>query len=773
MRWITAFFIVGTLAAAPPDTPFNETPIDGATEVAAMPELCVDVTDPDGDSIDVTFRGRRLTGKPFTIVALPDTQYYSRDYPNIFTSQTQWIVDEHETRNIVFVTHLGDIVQNGGNTTQWNRANNSMSLLDDPGSTGLIDGIPFGLAPGNHDEAPIGNPRSGGNEGGTTAQYNQRFGVQRFAGREYYGDNYDFGDPGLYANNNDNNYELFTAGGMDFIIIHLEYDQVASAQRTAVLQWLDNVLMAHSERRAIIMTHFMISNFALFSNQGQAIYDQVKDNPNVFLMTGGHTTGGARRSDQYMGNSITSILSDFQGWAFGGNGYLRIMTFVPEENEIRVETYSPWIDQYDRSAAQDFTVVYPMRGPVPYESIGRVYGVPSGGTACVPWSGHREGVPYEWSVELSDADATTGGPSWRFTSDGACSFDTDCFDLDRCSIDVCEAGICPGSGVFDGDSDGICEDVDNCPRYFNVQQLDFDNDGLGDICDACPDVFDPAQYDSDGDGSPDGCDCQSIDGGDREPGTISGLIVNRIGATANLAWPPVTGADAYSITRGDLSLLAPEDLGGCLAEAVFEASFDDTDLPVPGDGFFYLVQGQNFDCELGSAGRGSDELLRKNLDPGACVGGAHFDDRAFSETNIYGDVTGSLADTLSSDDVHESITETLSSGNPDLRFSHLEHRWTISLSGGRRVELHVEGHRRNNVEGDDMLFEYSTDGGAVWIPAGLTSLPTADNGIDLVVTLPETIVGEILLRVIDADHSAGKFVLDWVAIDDLFVRSVP
>ena len=31
--------------------------------------------------------------KPFTIVVLTDTQYYSNSYPEIFTEQTQWIAD--------------------------------------------------------------------------------------------------------------------------------------------------------------------------------------------------------------------------------------------------------------------------------------------------------------------------------------------------------------------------------------------------------------------------------------------------------------------------------------------------------------------------------------------------------------------------------------------------------------------------------------------------------------------------------------------------------
>lgn len=67
----------------------------------------------------------------FTIVVLPDTQGYTQDYPWLFDNQTQWIVDNKEALNIVFVTHLGDLVNSYGNITQWEYANCSMSKLCD------------------------------------------------------------------------------------------------------------------------------------------------------------------------------------------------------------------------------------------------------------------------------------------------------------------------------------------------------------------------------------------------------------------------------------------------------------------------------------------------------------------------------------------------------------------------------------------------------------------------------------------------------------------
>jgi hypothetical protein len=48
----------------------------------------------------------------FTIIVLPDTQYYSENYPWIFDNQTRWIIENIEKLNIVFVSHEGDLVQN-------------------------------------------------------------------------------------------------------------------------------------------------------------------------------------------------------------------------------------------------------------------------------------------------------------------------------------------------------------------------------------------------------------------------------------------------------------------------------------------------------------------------------------------------------------------------------------------------------------------------------------------------------------------------------------
>ena len=48
----------------------------------------------------------------FSIIILPDTQYYSSRYPDIFYQQMEWIVENKGLLNIQYVVHVGDITDN-------------------------------------------------------------------------------------------------------------------------------------------------------------------------------------------------------------------------------------------------------------------------------------------------------------------------------------------------------------------------------------------------------------------------------------------------------------------------------------------------------------------------------------------------------------------------------------------------------------------------------------------------------------------------------------
>ena len=174
-----------------------------------------------------------------------------------------------------------------------------MKTIENPATTLRAYGIPYGVTPGNHDYGT-------GSGTGTTNGYNQYFGTSRFAGRNYYGGN--------FGTNNNNSYQLFSASGLDFIGISFEYLTGSQSTYQPLLDWADALLKAHPNRRAIITTHWMLEtgNPAAFSAQGQILYNELKDNPNLFLMLGGHVAGEGRRSDTFQGRTVYTALQDYQ-----------------------------------------------------------------------------------------------------------------------------------------------------------------------------------------------------------------------------------------------------------------------------------------------------------------------------------------------------------------------------------------------------------------------------------------------------------------------------
>jgi hypothetical protein len=346
--------------------------------------------------------------------------------------------------------------------------------------------------------------------------------------------------------------------------------------------------------------------------------------------------------------------------------------------------------------------------------------------------------------------------------------DTDTDGLkDAC--DLCPEDPDPWQQETDGD--GIGDACDNCGLRFNPLQADVDEDGVGDLCDGCPDDSDPEQLDADGDGSGDVCDCQLSDPNDRSPAEVGPLSADRLGAeTIALSWPATPGADVYSVSRGALDSLDEGAYGSCLVEGLTAPAHEDAELPAAGGGFSYLVQGQNFDCGLGSMGYTSHELPRQNVDPGACQGKPHTDLHAESDQSVFGSVTGGLADTASSDDSVQTITEEQTDGEPSARVSRLEHRWTFQIPAAGRLELHVEGIRTDSPDGDDFSFEY-LDGG--WVPVSLSGLPFDDDDTDRAAALPAGLTGSVVVRVVDTDRTGGNTDLDSVSVDEIFLRLIP
>ncbi|RYE77989.1 MAG: hypothetical protein EOO74_06000, partial [Myxococcales bacterium] len=413
--------IGGTLVSAKPLAP--GAPLDGgkpATITGAKPlgssvvpaasaELSVTFDDVDSKVFESQFYLRPVTdADDFTIVVLPDTQYYvdhdnDGKYRNHFYNQTKWIVANRKDYNIVAVIHNGDITDTGqAYESEWKIADQAMTAIEDKAKTGLPDGIPFIMTVGNHDnKAKKGGPSITGN----TGFYNKYFGVKRYSGRAYYG--------GHYGDRNDESYITFSAGGLDFVVVSYQYIEDDTAYRKAATKWGRSVFDAHPDAFGIVNSHYILTGGGNFSNQGKALFQSVSTAKNVHLMTCGHVSDEEKRTDDDGGHPITSMLADYQGRAEGGSGYMRIWEFSPKNGTVNVRTYSPSLKKWETDSKSQFTIKVDLTGsggaftPVKGSTV-------SGTTATAALSGLKAGTTYEWYATVDDCSHTTSSPIYRF-----------------------------------------------------------------------------------------------------------------------------------------------------------------------------------------------------------------------------------------------------------------------------------------------------------------------------------------------------------------------
>ncbi|MCB9592548.1 MAG: metallophosphoesterase [Sandaracinaceae bacterium] len=385
--------IVGATSAAGATLGFGVAPAVTASSppdgdgVSATAELSVafDGTAP----AEVRFFAREITAEDdFTIVVLPDTQYYTvvdRNLHRYFDDQTRWVTENRDAYEIVGVIHNGDIVNNGDQRAQWVIADRAMDTLEVATSL-FADGIPYGVGIGNHDQDTRG-------VAGQTMLFNEFFGVSRFAGRLYYG--------GHYGSRNDQSWVTFQAGSLEILVVSLEYD---TEQDPAVLAWAREVFAAHPDAFGILNSHYIVTGGGNFGAQGQAIYDGLRDVPNLHLMTCGHVSAEARRSDTFEGHTIHSMLADYQGRTDGGSGYMRIWELSPANGELTVRSYSPTLDRWETDANSEFTIEVDLSTPeiagAAFEPVGVVEH--AAGAGAVTLDELSPGGLYEWYAEVSD-----------------------------------------------------------------------------------------------------------------------------------------------------------------------------------------------------------------------------------------------------------------------------------------------------------------------------------------------------------------------------------
>lgn len=408
------------------------------------------VTDAFGDPEDYDFSLVHYTDQQNSSenAAAASTAEERAVWAESYESLLQWIVDNKDTYNIAYAAQTGDVIQkwyqqnpNSASDVataraEYDFASRAQEILDEAE-------IPYGMLPGNHDNLNA-------TDTGAESMWNDYFGPDRFealeatAGWQAQSASYTAWQEG----DNQNHYDLFTAGGLDFVAVYLGFgvtDEEAA--------WADGVLKQYADRNAIVFTHAYNGTSvsadgrgASFSADGNRVYSQVVEpNENVFLVLSGHEHGVSLViRDREGGSHVVEVLGDYQDYLVPAGevgldeiagydseqglrlaaSYLRLLQIDVDRSVLKLTTYSPFLDdfgatEYDQlgryNGSEDQFVVpinlstrtttlatdtLAVLG-VTDEAIGSAV-ADSGWPAEVEWSGLEPGAVYGWRA-LSNA----------------------------------------------------------------------------------------------------------------------------------------------------------------------------------------------------------------------------------------------------------------------------------------------------------------------------------------------------------------------------------
>ncbi|MFF7647220.1 LamG-like jellyroll fold domain-containing protein [Streptomyces canus] len=256
----------------------------------------------------------------FTLAVMPDTQYLF-DGPSIdkapVEASLRYLLEHGKDENIVFLSHLGDLTQNGA-APEFAAIGDAFRLLD-------RRGVGYSVLAGNHDVKSSTTDQRG------ATPYLDVFGPDRFKGHRTFG--------GASADGY-NTYHLFRAAGREWMVLALDWR--LSDQGYA---WAKSVLAAHPKTPVILTTHELVVEEDSLSAYGQQLWDRlVKDHDQIFLTLNGHywPAGRATRTNT-AGNDVHLHLTNYQNRYFGGAAMIRLYRFDLDRGVIDVETVSPWI----------------------------------------------------------------------------------------------------------------------------------------------------------------------------------------------------------------------------------------------------------------------------------------------------------------------------------------------------------------------------------------------------------------------------------------------
>lgn len=286
----------------------------GAGAAAAAPFLL-----PQAARAAVPAAPASASGKVFTLAVIPDTQY-------LFDGESLHPEPLAETmkhlagiKDLAFVAHLGDVVQNG-QAQEVAAAKKPFEIL-------TKKGIPFSVVAGNHD---LPNSNTDDQRGPTP--FLDAFGPMASRRRIAR-------DAGGY-----NSAYTFDGAGTEFLLLALDW-----RLSTAGIAWARSVLEANAGTPTIITVHDSISadsGTGVQSAHGKLVWDKlISANPQVFLSINGHFWPSGRMSrENAAGRPVELHLANYQQLYYGGAAAARLYRFDLERGVVDVSTEVPHIE---------------------------------------------------------------------------------------------------------------------------------------------------------------------------------------------------------------------------------------------------------------------------------------------------------------------------------------------------------------------------------------------------------------------------------------------
>jgi hypothetical protein len=237
------------------------------------------------------------------------------------------------------VIHTGDIVNQEGNQTQWQSANQSMSIL-------LEHGVPYTWDAGNHD----------------------------FNSSYYMGNQYVAFDPAVMAAKpywvgelygGMNTAVRFNVLGWDCLILNLAF-----FANESVLEWANSILDANPTSHVIVATHAYLNRAGGYDAWAETFKETVLDaHPNVFLTLSGHyyPTPGNRSQ---VGGRAELLFNQQDAYGRLGAESARILTFNVEAGAIEVQTYNVQRREFFTDGNNSLTLNSSFRNDVLPEVVG-------------------------------------------------------------------------------------------------------------------------------------------------------------------------------------------------------------------------------------------------------------------------------------------------------------------------------------------------------------------------------------------------------------------